>query len=136
MMALMPFLLLCAVGPVTYAVKLSTNAIAPLYVLMRCCTKSALEKRKRIGDRGDSCSKPACSSSRVLEVCPLTWIDAVCSEQNASTYCNSLSSMSCAFILYSSLSLHTLAPPLSVCSSFAASCLLAVSHLASWRSCL
>ena len=59
MMASIPSLLLCAVGPVTHAVKSSTNAIAPPYVSMRRCTRSALKKRKRVGDRGDPCGRPA-----------------------------------------------------------------------------
>lgn len=108
MMALIPSLFVCAVGLVTYAVKSSTNAIALPYVLMRCCTRSALKKRNRAGDSGDPCGKPACGSSRVSDACLLTWIDAVRCEQNASTHLNNVSGMPCAFILCSSLSLHTL----------------------------
>jgi len=59
MMASMPSRLLCAVGLVTYAVKSSTKAIAPLRLSIRRCTRSALKKRKRIGDRGEPCGKLA-----------------------------------------------------------------------------
>lgn len=52
-MASMPSRLLCAVGPVTYAVKSSTNAIAPLRLSIRRCTRSALKKRNKIGDKGE-----------------------------------------------------------------------------------
>ena len=53
MIALMPSRLLCAMGPVTHVVKLSLKAIAPLLLSIRRCTRSALKKRNKIGDRGE-----------------------------------------------------------------------------------
>src|SRR5947207_2437423 len=50
MIASMPSQLLHAMGPVTHAVKSLVNAIAPLWLLIQCCTRSALKKRNRIGD--------------------------------------------------------------------------------------
>ena len=51
--ASMPSRLLWADGPVTHAVKSSTNAIAPPWLSICLCTGSALKKRNRIGDRGE-----------------------------------------------------------------------------------
>src|SRR5689334_7454880 len=99
--------LLCAVGPETQAVKSSTNAIAPLLLSIRRWTKSALKKRNRIGDSGEPCERPACDNSRTSDDSPLIRIVAVRFEQNASTHRSSFSGMPRAFILWSSLSLHT-----------------------------
>jgi hypothetical protein len=84
--ALMPSRLCCAVGPVTYAVKSSTNAIAPPWLSIRRCTRSALKKRNKIGDKGEPWGRLACDRSRILEDCLLTWIIVVRSEQNASIH--------------------------------------------------
>ncbi len=107
MISLIPLRLLSAVGPVTQAMKSSTNAIAPLWQSMRCCTRSALKKRNRIGDRGEPYGNPACGKLRVLDVCPLTWIVAVRSEQKASIQRSRLSGMPLALSLWMSLSLYT-----------------------------
>ncbi|CDM38393.1 unnamed protein product [Penicillium roqueforti FM164] len=60
MMASIPSRLLCAVGPVTHAVKSSTKATAPPWLSICLCTRSALKNRNRIGDRGEPCGSPAC----------------------------------------------------------------------------
>jgi len=46
MMASMPSRLLCDVGSVTHAVKSPTKAIAPLWLSIRRCTRSALKRNK------------------------------------------------------------------------------------------
>ena len=107
MISLIPSRLLSAVGPVTQAVKSSTNAIAPPWQSMRCCTRSALKKRNRIGDRGEPYGNPACGKLRVLDVCLLTWIVAVRSKQKASIQRSRLSGMPLALSLWMSLSLYT-----------------------------
>jgi hypothetical protein len=59
MMAWMPARFASAVGPTTQAVQSSTKAMEPPFALILCCTRSALKKRKSIGDSGDPCGKPA-----------------------------------------------------------------------------
>jgi hypothetical protein len=46
---IMASMLLCAVGPVTHAVRSSTKAIAPLRLSIRRCTRCVLKKRNKIG---------------------------------------------------------------------------------------
>jgi hypothetical protein len=54
-----PFRLLYAINPITQTIKSSTKAIAPPYALIRRCTKSALKKRNKIGDKNDLYDNPA-----------------------------------------------------------------------------
>jgi hypothetical protein len=77
--------LLCAVDPVTHAVKSSTKATPP-WLSICLCTRSALKKRNRIGDRGEPCGSPACGRLWSSDYCTLVWMFAVRSEQNASTH--------------------------------------------------
>jgi hypothetical protein len=60
MMASIPSRLLCAMGPVTHALKSLMKAIETPWLSICRCTRSALKKRKRTRDRGESCGGPAC----------------------------------------------------------------------------
>jgi hypothetical protein len=57
--------------------------IAPPFSLIRCCTRSALKKINRIGDKGEPCGSPACSSSLASDTWPFTTIVAMHLEQKA-----------------------------------------------------
>ena len=97
--ASIPSRLLYAVDPVTHAVKSSTKATAPPWLSICLCRRSALKKRNRIGDRGEPCGSPACGRLWTSDNCPLIWMFAVRSEQNASTHRSRPSGMPRAFIL-------------------------------------
>lgn len=76
----MPCRLLYAVGPVTHALKSSTNAIAPPWLSICHCTRSALKNRNKIGERGEPCGNPACRRLRISDTSPLIRMVAVRSE--------------------------------------------------------
>lgn len=101
------FRLVYVVGPVTHAVKSSRKAIAPPWPSICRCTRSALKKRKRIGDRGEPRGSPACGRLWASDTCPLIWMVAVRSEQNASTHLSRTSGIPRAVILWINRSLQT-----------------------------
>src|SRR2546430_12764795 len=54
-------------------------------------SRLALKNRKRIGERGEPCGRPACGSSVCLEASPFTTMVALRSEQKASIHLTQIS---------------------------------------------
>lgn len=94
-------------GPTTRAAQLSTKAMLPPLLSIRCCTRSAWKERSRIGDRGDPCGGPACANPVFSEWGPFMTVVVVQSEQDESIYRTNAHGIPRTTSLCGNLSLHT-----------------------------